>query len=86
MCYNVRVRTCNVGANSLNVALSLIFSVHVDIYVDESHFILEVEKHFRTQFEHFSSYVFLCAGRVLLPAISTARRWGAVFVRRPKHH
>ena len=30
-----------------------------------------------TQFEHSSSYVFLCAGRVLLPTISTARRQGA---------
>ena len=45
---------------------------------------LVLETIFMTQFEHSSSYVFLCAGTVLLPAISTARLHGAVFVRRPK--
>ena len=87
MCYNEHVRARNVGENSSNVVsctfthLSL-KSILTPMVMSHN---LVVETHFMTQFEHSSSYVFLCAGTVLLPAISTARLHGAVFVRRPRN-
>ena len=87
MCYNVHVRARNFGENSLNV-VSCTFphfslkSILTPVVMSHN---LVVETHFMTQFEHISSYVFLCAGTVLLPAISTARLHGAVFVRQPKN-
>ena len=87
MCYNVHVRVRNVGENSLNV-VSCTFphfslkSILTSMVMSHN---LVVETHFMTQFEHSSSYVFLCAGTVLLPAISTARLHRAVFVRRHKN-
>ena len=88
MCYNVHVRTRNVGENSLNVVSCTFpqFSLKSILTPMVMSHNLVVETHFMTQFEHSSSYVFLCAGTVLvLPAISTARLHGAVFVRRPKN-
>ncbi len=87
MCCNVHVRARNVGDNSLNVVSCTFphFSLKSNLTPMVMSHNLVVETHFMTQFEHFSSYVFLCAGTVLLPAISTARLHGAVFVRRPKN-
>ena len=81
MCYNVHVRACNVGENSLNV-VSCTFP-HFSLKSALTPMVMS--HNLVTQFEHSSSYVFLCAGTVLLPAISTARLHGAVFVRRPKN-
>ena len=67
MCYNVHVRARNVGANSLNV-VSRTFphfslkSILTPMVMSDN---LVEETHFLTQFEHSSSYVFVCAGRVL---------------------
>ena len=87
MCYNVHVRACNVGENSLNIVSCtfLHFSLKSILTPMVMSHNLVVETYFMTQFEHSSTYVFLCAGTVLLPAISTARLHGAVFVRRPKN-
>ena len=87
MCYNMHVRACNVGANLLNVVSRTFphFSQSMLTPIDYNESQFGGGKQFRTQFEHSSSYVFLCAGRVLLPAISTARRRGAVFVQRPEN-
>ena len=87
MCYNVHVRARNVGENSLNVVSYTFthFSLNFILTPMVMSHNLVVETHYMTQFEHSSSYVFLCAGTVLLPAISTASLHGAVFVRRPKN-
>ena len=86
MCYNVHVRARTVGENSLKVVLCTfphfsLKSILTPMVMSPN---LVVETHFMTQFEHSSSYIFLCAGTVLLPAIPTARLHGTVFVRRPK--
>ena len=88
MCYNVHVRARNVGENSLNVVSRTFpnFSLKSILTPMVMSHNLVVETHFMTQLEHSSLYVFLSAWTVLLPAISTARLHGAVFVRRPKHH
>ncbi len=87
MCYNVHVRARNVGENSLNVVSRNFphFSLKSILTPMAMSNNLVVETHFMIQYEHSSSYVCLCAGTVLLPAIYTARLHGAVFVRRPKN-
>ena len=79
MRYNVHVRARNVVENSLNVVLCTFPHFFLKSILTPMVMIhnLVVETHFMTQFEHSSSYVFLCAGTVLLPAISTARLHGA---------
>ena len=86
MCYNVHACARNVGDNSLNVVSCTFphFSLKSILKPMVMSHNLVVETHFMTPFEHTSSYVFLCAWTVLLPAISTARLHCAVFVRRPK--
>ena len=87
MCYNVHVRARNVGANSLNVVSSIFphFSLKSILTPMVTSHNLVGETHCMSHFEQSSSYVFLCAGIVLLPVISTARRQGAVFARRPEN-